>query len=66
MASVLITKSCPFCHRRYQKNFDADAYKRWQGGVNVQDAFPDRSSDDREFLVTGICPECWDKMEVED
>lgn len=63
---VLIIKHCPFCHRKYQKEFNADAYRKWQNGMNVQDAFPDRSADDREFLITGICPECWDKMEVED
>lgn len=63
MASVLITKACPFCNRRYQNVFDADAYRKWEQGMNVQDAFPDRSADDREFLITGICPECWDKMD---
>ena len=63
MASVLITKACPFCKRRYQNVFDADAYRKWEHGMTVQDAFPDRSADDREFLITGICPECWDKMD---
>ena len=63
MASVLITKACPFCKRRYQNVFDADAYRKLEHGMTVQDAFPDRSADDREFLITGICPECWDKMD---
>jgi hypothetical protein len=46
--------------------FDAEAYRKYEQGMAVLDAFPDRSADDREFLITGICPECWDKMEVED
>jgi hypothetical protein len=43
--------------------FDAEAYRKYEQGMAVQDAFPDRSADDREFLITGICPECWDKMD---
>lgn len=62
MASVLITKECPFCGRAYQKMFPADGYRRYRAGEKVQDCFPDRSADDREFLITGICPECWDKQ----
>lgn len=63
MASVLIRKPCPFCGRVYQKLFDADAYRKWQNGAKVQDCFPDRTADDREFLITGICPECWDRLD---
>ena len=67
MPSVLIKKECPFCHRVFQNTFDADKYRQWKAGEgNVQDIFHDRTPDDREFLITGICPECWDKMEVED
>ena len=29
---------------------------------NIQDAFPDISSDEREFLLSGITPESWDNM----
>lgn len=66
MASVLITKECPFCGRAYQKMFPADGYRRYQAGEKAQDCFPDRSADDREFLISGICPECWDKTFGED
>lgn len=64
MASVIITKACPFCKRLYQNVFDADAYRKWEHGMHVQDAFPDRSADDREFLITGICPECWARLDA--
>ncbi len=60
MASVLIVKPCPFCKKEYQKVFPADGYRRYQAGEKVQDCFPDMSADDREFLITGICPTCWD------
>ena len=31
-------------------------------GKAVQDAFPNMSAEDREFLMTGITPEDWAKM----
>jgi hypothetical protein len=37
-----------------------DTYAR--GGVMIQQAFPDLSKEDREFIKTGITPEEWDTM----
>jgi hypothetical protein len=31
----------------------------WQKGVLIQDAMPNLSADDREFIMTGITPEEW-------
>lgn len=38
-----------------------DAWQRNRGTVLIQDAFPDLSPDDREFILTGITPEEWDE-----
>ena len=35
--------------------------RAWDTGTLVQDAFPNLSADDREFLMTGITPEEWAK-----
>jgi hypothetical protein len=32
----------------------------------IQDAFPDLSPDDREFLMTGITPEEWDSLDEDE
>ena len=32
----------------------------------IQRAFPDLSADDREFILTGVSPEEWDKRWKED
>jgi hypothetical protein len=32
----------------------------WQDGVMIQDAMPNLSADDREFIKTGITVEEWD------
>jgi len=34
--------------------------KAWQDGVMIQDAMPNLSADDREFIKTGITVEEWD------
>ena len=31
----------------------------WENGMLAQDAFPQLSADDREFIMTGITPEEW-------
>ena len=37
-------------------------YLDWSDGELAQVAFPYLSADEREMLITGICPTCWDKM----
>ena len=34
---------------------------RWTGGELIQNVFPDLSVDQREFLMTGITPEEWNR-----
>ena len=63
MAKITLTRKCPFCETERHKEFDEEQYRKYQAGAYVQDAMPDASPDDREFLITGICPDCWDVME---
>jgi len=42
---------------------DQDDWARYTfEGVNVQDAFPYLSPDEREFIMTGILPGEWDEL----
>lgn len=66
MSMVLISKTCPFCERRFERHFPAAGYYAWKKGALVQDAFPNDTADAREFLITGICPECFDSMGGDD
>ncbi len=34
--------------------------KKWQEGMMIQDAMPDLSVNEREFLINGVTPEEWD------
>tara|TARA_Y100001972_G_C7591339_1_gene296390 strand:- start:712 stop:930 length:219 start_codon:yes stop_codon:yes gene_type:complete len=38
-------------------------YVRWQNtAVNIQDALPYLSVDEREFLISGVSPDDWEQM----
>lgn len=38
-----------------------EEYDFWMGGALAQDAFPNLSADDREFIMSGITPDEWDE-----
>ncbi len=42
-------------------DIDIEALKRWQKGELIQNAMPNLSPDEREFIMTGITPDAWDK-----
>ena len=37
-----------------------EQYNSWKGGTLIQEAMPDLSPNDREFIMTGITSEEWD------
>ena len=39
---------------------------RWREGSNIQVAFPEMPKDQRELLITGTHPACWDAMFADD
>ena len=59
---VCVVTRCPFCGRANEVEVNEDDYLDWQDGMLVQDAFPYLSADEREMLISGICPTCWDGM----
>ena len=59
---ITIETVCPFCGHQNTIMVYADDYERWQAGDLAQDCFPYLSAEDREMLISGICPKCWDSM----
>lgn len=57
----ITTPSCPMCQRESVVTVPAERYRAWQRGMFIQDAFPELSADERELLMTGYHPECWDE-----
>ena len=39
-----------------------ESYDRMRSGVVIQEAFPTLSPQDREFILSGITPQRWDKL----
>lgn len=60
---VTIITACPICGRVNEIATNEEDYFDWSfDGVLAQDAFPYLSADEREMLVSGICPDCWNRM----
>ncbi len=60
--TVEILRSCPICGENHAVVVNVDDYINWKHGELAQDAFPYLSADEREILISGICPNCWDSM----
>ena len=58
----LVVTVCPMCGQYHEVGVNETDYWDWDDGMNVQDAFPYLSANEREMLISGICPECWDRM----
>lgn len=43
-------------------NANATQVEAWVNGMLIQDAMPEATVDQREFLISGCTPECWDSM----
>lgn len=45
-----------------------EQFQRLENGEHIQFVLPHFSDDDREMLISGTCPNCWDEMfpELED
>jgi len=59
---VSVLTYCPFCHHSNEVEVNEEDYWDWQDGTLTQDAFPYLPAEEREMLISGICPTCWDKM----
>lgn len=54
---------CFTCGRFGVISVDREAYTDWYPGDKLaQDAFPELSKGEREFLVTSLCPACTDEL----
>ena len=60
---MLITKLSPISMKDHTREIDVcqSQLDAWKSGVLIQNAMPNLSADDREFLMTGITPEEWDE-----
>lgn len=43
-------------------NATAVQVEAWVNGMLIQDAMPDATVDQREFMISGCTPTCWESM----
>lgn len=43
-------------------NCTLEQFTLWQHGAHIQDAMPNVSPEDREFLISGSTPEDWETL----
>lgn len=60
--NMILKTRCPFCKDIKYVTVSEPEYQKWQSGVLIQRAFPLLSQDDRERLLTGICPPCYTRV----
>lgn len=58
-STVSVLTVCPMCHQGAVVKVSGAEFDSWERGTSIQVAMPDLSENDRERLVTGICPPCW-------
>ena len=63
MADMIgVISECPFCRKEAEVEVPLEGFLDWRQGELVQRAFPTVSATVREFLISGICPTCQDKV----
>lgn len=59
---IYIETVCPFCGQSHEVAVYEDDYLRWCNGESAQSVFPYLTANEREMLISGICPHCWENQ----
>lgn len=59
----IVEVTCVNCGTKHTILVPTNGYKLWTSGqAKIQDALPMLSADERELLMSHICPRCFDKI----
>lgn len=60
---MLIKRKCPFTGKLNEMEIDVTLAQlaEWEAGTLIQRAMPNLTPDEREFIMTGITADEWDK-----
>ena len=61
---MLIIRKCPITGVQNKKEIDVteEQLKLWHEGTLIQDAMPDLTASEREFIKTGLTDEAWEQL----
>jgi ssDNA-binding Zn-finger/Zn-ribbon topoisomerase 1 len=63
LKKIVLSCECPKCKNSMDIEASPEQYMKYvENRDSIQDVFPELKREDRERLITGICPECWNKM----
>ena len=64
--TIVFARKCPFCGKEHTMECDSKQYfagaEKYNARTLMQNAFPNFTPSQREFLMTGICDRCWSEM----
>lgn len=60
--TITISGPCYSCNQPQYVTVPANELERFERGEFAQNCFPQLTADQREFLISGICNECWGAM----
>ena len=60
--TTVVAVPCRCCNEVTKLKVDFEQFTKWQQGELIQNALPELNADQRELLISGTCPTCWDEM----
>lgn len=62
IGKISISGKCVKCKKEKTVVVLVSELAAYGRGELIQNAMPNLSDDEREFLISGFCPECWDSL----
>lgn len=59
---TVVCRPCAVCGKQAEVSMTVDQFGRWQTGEFVQIVLPHMSASERELLISGTHPACWNKL----
>lgn len=64
---IAVHIECPECHRNTSVTVEQDDFKKWdQVRHSPAEFFPYLTPEQCELFITGLCPDCWNKLFPDD
>lgn len=57
-----LLSTCKMCGKETTLEVEREDYAKYQAGGLVQSCFPYLNADQRELLISGICPSCFNNL----
>jgi hypothetical protein len=64
--ATVTSPPCPLCQKTSDFTLDAEKVEQWRAGGFIQDLFPELTANQREQIISGTHPKCWDILFPDD